>query len=451
MEENRNNRSVEKRLKDCLKNDRARIQVGRISHFGLLEMSRQRIRASVLESTMKPCPHCGGTGHVRSNSSVSLHVVRAIEEFLLKDSRSHITVKTPTATTLYVLNHKRGTLVELERRFGVTVTIEADETLGAQHYAIFRGAIAEKPVGHPDPLTTLPAYPEPEDEIEVDVEEEERAEAPVERPARAEPVDANGPAADHNRDRKRRRRRRRRGGRDREPGTPHEDGTPREAGDTAEHAGADDHEPETVEDEGPDDGADVTDAGTPAEAAASEADRKKRRRGKRGGKRNRPQEAGSEAVAGDTGAEIEGGAEVYSAEPVTAEAEEVAAIETETPVAEPEAAAKAKPQRAPRRTKKVIAAEQAAEAEAAASAAAGDAAEPVSDAANDDTPLAAEPATAAAAEPEPAGSVEELRPSRRKPGNDDATPVKPVVVSTSGPVDESKPKKAGWWQRKGFF
>ncbi|TIL39580.1 MAG: ribonuclease E/G, partial [Mesorhizobium sp.] len=106
MEENRNNRSVEKRLKDHLKNDRARIQVGRISHFGLMEMSRQRIRASVLESTMKPCPHCGGTGHVRSDSSVALMVVRAIEEFLLKDSRSHITVRTPAATALYVLNHK---------------------------------------------------------------------------------------------------------------------------------------------------------------------------------------------------------------------------------------------------------------------------------------------------------------------------------------------------------
>ena len=155
MEENRNNRAVEKRLKDCLKNDRARIQVGRISHFGLLEMSRQRIRASVLESTMKPCPHCGGAGHVRSDSSVALHVVRAIEEFLLKDSRSHITVKTPAATALYVLNHKRSTLVELERRFGVIITLEADETLGAQHYAIFRGAIAEKPAGMPDPLAAL--------------------------------------------------------------------------------------------------------------------------------------------------------------------------------------------------------------------------------------------------------------------------------------------------------
>ena len=145
MEENRNNRAVEKRLKDCLKNDRARIQVGRISHFGLMEMSRQRIRASVLESTMKPCPHCGGTGHVRSEFSVALLVVRAIEEFLLKDSRSHITVRTPAATALYVLNHKRSTLAELERRFGLTITLEADETVGAQHYAIFRGAVAEKP------------------------------------------------------------------------------------------------------------------------------------------------------------------------------------------------------------------------------------------------------------------------------------------------------------------
>lgn len=79
MEEKRNNRSVEKKLKDCLKNDRARIQVGRISHFGLLEMSRQRIRASVLESTTQVCQHCGGTGHVRSESSIALHVLRGVE------------------------------------------------------------------------------------------------------------------------------------------------------------------------------------------------------------------------------------------------------------------------------------------------------------------------------------------------------------------------------------
>ncbi|TGS84641.1 ribonuclease E/G, partial [Mesorhizobium sp. M2D.F.Ca.ET.178.01.1.1] len=97
-----------------------------------------------------------------SDSSVALMVVRAIEEFLLKDSRSHITVRTPSATALYVLNHKRGTLVELESRFGLTITLEADETVGSQHYAIFRGALAEKPEGFVE-ARSLPAYVEPEE------------------------------------------------------------------------------------------------------------------------------------------------------------------------------------------------------------------------------------------------------------------------------------------------
>ncbi|WP_192385860.1 Rne/Rng family ribonuclease, partial [Mesorhizobium silamurunense] len=215
MEENRNNRSVEKRLKDHLKNDRARIQVGRISHFGLMEMSRQRIRASVLESTMKPCPHCGGTGHVRSDSSVALMVVRAIEEFLLKDSRSHITVRTPAATALYVLNHKRANLVELEARFGLTITLEADETLGAQHYAIFRGAVAEKPEGFVE-VRSLPTYVEPEEpEDEIVVEEEEEASVEAEQPRHPQQGQHQQRSEDGE-GRKRRKRRRRRGGKDRD-------------------------------------------------------------------------------------------------------------------------------------------------------------------------------------------------------------------------------------------
>ncbi|WP_348527323.1 ribonuclease E/G, partial [Mesorhizobium sp.] len=218
MEENRNNRAVEKRLKDHLKNDRARIQVGRISHFGLMEMSRQRIRASVLESTMKPCPHCGGTGHVRSDSSVALMVVRAIEEFLLKDSRSHIIVRTPAATALYVLNHKRANLVELEARFGLTITIEADETLGTQHYAIFRGAIAEKPEGFVE-VRSLPAYVEPDEpEDEIIIEEEEEAAVQAEQPRQPQQQGQHQQRSEdgEGRDRKRRKRRRRRGGRDRD-------------------------------------------------------------------------------------------------------------------------------------------------------------------------------------------------------------------------------------------
>ncbi|RWX60123.1 ribonuclease E/G, partial [Mesorhizobium sp. M2A.F.Ca.ET.039.01.1.1] len=275
MEENRNNRAVEKRLKDHLKNDRARIQVGRISHFGLMEMSRQRIRASVLESTMKPCPHCGGTGHVRSDSSVALMVVRAIEEFLLKDSRSHIIVRTPAATALYVLNHKRANLVELEARFGLTITIEADETLGTQHYAIFRGAIAEKPEGFVE-VRSLPAYVEPDEpEDEIIIEEEEEAAVQAEQPRQPQQQGQHQQRSEdgEGRDRKRRKRRRRRGGRDRD--REHNGdvaAAPAEAGETSDDAA---DAPEEAAQE-------ATDGGEAEATATDDASGKKRRGGKRG-------------------------------------------------------------------------------------------------------------------------------------------------------------------------
>ena len=140
MDERRNNRNVEKRLKEALKNDRARIQVGRISHFGLLEMSRQRMRASVIESATETCPVCAGLGYVRSPSSVSIHVLRAMEEHLLKHGRNDITVRTRQQTALYILNQKRTSIDDLETRFGVAITFEADETLGQTHYTIEKGA-----------------------------------------------------------------------------------------------------------------------------------------------------------------------------------------------------------------------------------------------------------------------------------------------------------------------
>ena len=132
MDEKRNNRSVERRLKDCLKNDRARIQVGRISHFGLMEMSRQRIRTSVLESSTDKCPHCGGTGHVRSVSSVALQLLRMIEEQLQRGATHNIIARTRSDIALYVLNHKRAHLHDLEHRFQITVTISADATISGQ-------------------------------------------------------------------------------------------------------------------------------------------------------------------------------------------------------------------------------------------------------------------------------------------------------------------------------
>src|SRR5206468_2308431 len=140
MDEKRNNRSVERKLSDCLRQDRARIQVGRISHFGLLEMSRQRIRASVLESSTEPCPQCGGSGHVRSVSSVALQLLRGLEELLMKGATHNLVVRTRTDVALYVLNHKRAHLRDLENSFKVTLAVIADPTVsGQQSFIIDRG------------------------------------------------------------------------------------------------------------------------------------------------------------------------------------------------------------------------------------------------------------------------------------------------------------------------
>ncbi|TSE13915.1 Rne/Rng family ribonuclease [Mesorhizobium intechi] len=445
MEENRNNRSVEKRLKDHLKNDRARIQVGRISHFGLMEMSRQRIRASVLESTMKPCPHCGGTGHVRSDSSVALMVVRAIEEFLLKDSRSHITVRTPAATALYVLNHKRGTLVELESRFGLTITIEADDAVGAQHYAIFRGALAEKPEGFVE-VRSLPAYvepEEPEDEIAV-VEDDDEIAVQAEQP-RQQPQQPQRPAGGEDgegRDRKRRKRRRRRGGRDRD----REHGAPTDGSSTSTPAGDFAGAPDVAgdDDSEQDDAAPIAaSASDEAVQAADDSQGKKRRRGKRGGKRNRREdgEGETEASAGETTEASE--VDASESEPASIEPVAVAAV-TEEPVAtvSEEVPSTEKPKK-PRRAAKPKKA--AAEAVAETTVVEAAAETPV------ETPVAAVEETAVAPVAE---EPSKARPSRRKPAAIDA-PVVPVVSSTVANEPEAKteekPKRAGWWQRKGFF
>ena len=195
MEESRNNRAVERRTKDALKNDRARIQVGRISHFGLLEMSRQRIRTGVLEGSTVVCAHCQGAGVVRSTSSIALHVLRVLEDALIKSATHDIVVRTRTAVALYILNQKRANLRDLERRFGVAISVEADDTLtGANYHAIERGEPATGPRHdiEPAPLAqddfaTIVDEPAPiEDEIETRVDDEGE-EPEDEAPAREGP------------------------------------------------------------------------------------------------------------------------------------------------------------------------------------------------------------------------------------------------------------------------
>src|SRR6185369_743577 len=233
MDEKRTNRTVERRLKDALRNDRARIQVGRISHFGLMEMSRQRIRTSVLESSTEKCPHCGGTGHVRSVSSVALQLLRSIEEMLLKGPTHNLIIRTLPDTALYVLNHKRAHLRGLEERFKVTLTINSDEEVGGQvGFTIDRGeqvmtldqakallaqAAADAPALHED---EEPDFPEEIDEAsDAEAAESEHAGQVDEVPDTADdhqPMHSEG--ARHHDDRPRegrgrRRRRRGRGGR----------------------------------------------------------------------------------------------------------------------------------------------------------------------------------------------------------------------------------------------
>ena len=129
MEDRRNHQGVERRLKEAMKSDRARIQLGRISPFGLLELSRQRLRPSLAEASTMPCTHCGGTGFVRSTESTALHVLRVIEEEGMHKRSSKITVYMPTSVALYILNQKREVLREIERRCGFTVFIAKDDSL----------------------------------------------------------------------------------------------------------------------------------------------------------------------------------------------------------------------------------------------------------------------------------------------------------------------------------
>ncbi len=230
MDEKRNNRTVERRLKDALKNDRARIQVGRISHFGLMEMSRQRIRTSVLESSTEKCPHCGGTGHMRSVSSVSLQLLRSIEETILKGATHNLIVRTRPEIALYVLNHKRAHLRLLEERFHITITVNSDSQIGGQvTFAIDRGEqvmtveqakalLAQAEAAAPPIQEEEPEIVVEEEELEASATHEDYAEAQPLTSEVSQPMHDNGEHDGSGGPRRRRRRRRGRGGQDREQG-----------------------------------------------------------------------------------------------------------------------------------------------------------------------------------------------------------------------------------------
>ena len=204
MEDRRNNAAVEKRLKDKLKTDRARIQVGRISGFGLLEMSRQRLRPGMLEATTAPCPHCHGTGRVRSDDSLALAIMRELEEEGVRRRAKEVVVSCPVGIANYILNAKREHVAMIEGRFGLSVRVEGDPALISPEYKIERLKHATRILPKPEVIEgVVEALPEL-DEAEVEPEVEDAAtEAEVDR------VEVAG---DEQPTKKKRRRRRRRKG-----------------------------------------------------------------------------------------------------------------------------------------------------------------------------------------------------------------------------------------------
>ena len=199
MDERRNNTSVEKRMKDKLKNDRARIQVGRISGFGLMEMSRQRLRPGMLEATTAPCPHCLGTGLVRSDDSQALSILREIEEEAVRKRSKEICVTVPVGIANYLLNHKRDNISQIENQFGISIIVEASAVMIGTEHTLDKRKTSSRIVA---------------DVFDMPTEREMAAVANIEVAA-VEPQQSNDapvtPASDDEDKPKKRRRRRRRG------------------------------------------------------------------------------------------------------------------------------------------------------------------------------------------------------------------------------------------------
>jgi ribonuclease E len=305
MEEGRNDREVEKRLRDAVKNDRARVQIGKISQFGLMEMSRQRLRAGVVASSTVICPHCGGAGIVRSVESTALRVLRALEEEGEKSRASAVMVKVANDVAIYTLNQKRRELARIETEYGMEVSFEPKEGLMAGHFELDRTRTRDpedRPRSHAVSIEAgFVLSDEPEDDAVVEEEDEDdRIEETAEAPAEADgethkaPQQTRGGDADGDGKRRRRRRGGRGRNRDRGPRPEGADVEPRvaeersngEAVIAADHGDAESGE---NSDDAPDSGLPSEGQHGNGQPAGEGGRRRRRRRGRRGG-RNRDQD-----------------------------------------------------------------------------------------------------------------------------------------------------------------
>jgi ribonuclease E len=446
MEERKNNAAVEKRFKDKLKTDRARIQVGRISGFGLLEMSRQRLRPGMLEATTQPCPHCHGTGLIRSDDSMALTILRQIEEEGTRGRSKEVVLKAPVGIVNYLMNHKREHIAQIEGRYGMAVRVEADPFLISPDFSLEKLKVASRVVQVvPRPVVTSDAsmFDDAEEIVEETEVEEDAVEvaevAATVGEAPAERRTAEAPEGDGTSRPKKRRRRRRK----KKPGS----------GNGAEGAGVsadgaqgsrddDDEDGDDEGDEGAEDGAqDASQDGAPdgapvAEVAAPAPDPAPARRVTR---TRKPRGKAAVAAEAPAAAAEAGDIAAPAAGPVVAEATAdagAAPVEGAPVEGAPVEAAKPKATRSRSRKPKATAADS--------TAAATDAAPDAATAPEPD--MAPEPAVAAAPEAAPApepGPVPAPAPAAVAP-EPAAPPPAPVVQD--GPP---KPKRRGWWSLGG--
>jgi ribonuclease E len=433
MDEKRNNRAVERRLKECLRHDRARIQVGHISHFGLLEMSRQRIRSSVLESSTEKCPHCGGTGHVRSVSSVALQLLRSLEEMLLKGATHNLTVRTRSDIALYLLNHKRAHLRALEERFRIAIMVNADATIAGQlSFVIEKGeqvhSLEQAKALALQPASAVPIQEEEEEDYEDEEEPDtEDAEANASE-EETQPAGEPGPGR-----RRRRRRRGRRGGEDRAAFQQERQEFPQEG--TADFAPAT-GEHDVGGSEEPHEAAAVGGLEQPAESHG-EGERRRRRRGRRGGRRNRRGREG-ESFARNAAVEPELG------QPDFEQASGAEATSPTAPFGEPEPRA-------------IPVSEAHSDMEAHSDVPAAPNAEPQAA----PSPQVAEPDVSeppAAEAPRRRSTVREPAPQALREDESSPAPsftppapsIEPVVSNSEESESGDRPRRSGWWSKRVF-
>ncbi|MGR3501445.1 ribonuclease E/G [Pseudaestuariivita sp.] len=417
MDERKNNTAVEKRLKDKLKTDRARIQVGRISGFGLLEMSRQRLRPGMIEATTQACPHCHGTGLIRSDDSLGLSLLRQIEEEGVRRRSREVLVKAPVGIANYLMNQKREHIAQIEARYGLSVRVEGDPMLVSPDHSIEKFKTATRVVPEPSaPVVSV-------DMSMFDTPEEEAEDVSTEA--------ATPEADDETKPKKRRRRRRRRG-----------KGGGSDAASEDSPATEDESPAEAASQE-----ADEAPAETPSEAEGEAEKPKRRRRSKAKAEPVEDAEQVETAAADAEPALEEKPKRKRAPRKKKADAETVLEASDEAQPEGEEASAtqdapapeeKPKRKRAPRKKKVDVEAEAAVPAEA-----------PTETAAADDVLTAElEPA------PEPKPDVQaDLTPAPDQTPEPDLMPEpvpEPVAEPAPAPAPEepAKPKRRGWWSRK---